>query len=99
MPKSLLITGASRGIGRASALLAAKQGWAVGINYRNDEDAAEAVVHAIAKAGGRAVPLKGDVSSEADVVAMFEQATRALGLLTGVVVNAGSLRRLPGSPT
>src|SRR5271157_4017338 len=88
-PKALLITGASRGIGRASALLAARHGWWVGVNYRNDVDAAEEVVRAIAKAGGRAVPLKGDVAVEADVVAIFEQATQALGLLTGVVANAG----------
>ena len=89
MSKALLITGASRGIGRATALLAAKHGWSVGVNYRNDVDAAEEVVRAIAKAGGRAVPLKGDVASEADVVAIFDQATQALGLLTGVVANAG----------
>ena len=89
MSKALLITGASRGIGRATALLAAKHGWSVGVNYRNDVDAAEDVVRAIAKAGGRAVPLKGDVATETDVVAIFEQATQALGLLTGVVANAG----------
>jgi NAD(P)-dependent dehydrogenase (short-subunit alcohol dehydrogenase family) len=89
MSKALLITGASRGIGRATALLAAKHGWSIGVNYRNDVDAAEDVVRAIAKAGGRAVPLKGDVATEADVVAIFEQATQALGLLTGVVANAG----------
>jgi len=89
MSKALLITGASRGIGRATALLAAKHGWSVGVNYRNDVDAAEEVVRAIAKAGGRAVPLKGDVASEADVVSIFDQATQALGLLTGVVANAG----------
>ena len=89
MDKALLITGASRGIGRAAALLAAKRGWSVGVNYRNDVDAAEEVVRTIAKAGGRAVPLKGDVVNEADVVAIFEQATQALGLLTGVVANAG----------
>ena len=89
MSKALLITGASRGIGRASALLAAKHGWWVGVNYRNDADAAEEVVRTIAKAGGRAVPLKGDVAIEADIVAIFEQATQALGLLTGVVANAG----------
>ena len=88
MSKAVLITGASRGIGRASALLAAKHGWAVGVNYRNDVDAAEEVVRTIAKAGGRAVPLKGDVAIEADILAIFEQATQALGLLTGVVVNA-----------
>jgi NAD(P)-dependent dehydrogenase (short-subunit alcohol dehydrogenase family) len=87
--KALLITGASRGIGRACALLAAKRGWSVGVNYREDVHGAEAVVQAIAKEGGRAAPLKGDVSNEADVVAIFDQATRALGPLTGVVANAG----------
>jgi NAD(P)-dependent dehydrogenase (short-subunit alcohol dehydrogenase family) len=89
LPKALLITGASRGIGRATALLASQRGWSVGVNYREDVDAAERVVHTIAKGGGRAVPLKGDVSNEAEAVAMFEQATQALGLLTGVVANAG----------
>ncbi len=89
MPKALLITGASRGIGRATALLAARNGWSVGVNYRQDFDAADDVVRTIATAGGRAVQLKGDVAIEADVVAIFEQATQALGLLTGVVANAG----------
>ncbi len=89
MAKAVLITGGSRGIGRATALLAARRGWSVGVNYREDADAAEAVVTRIAKHGGRAVALKGDVANEADVAAMFEQATNALGLLTGVVANAG----------
>ncbi len=89
MSKALLITGASRGIGRACALIAARRGWSVGVNYREDDLGAETVVQTIAKHGGRAVPLKGDVSSEADVVAIFDQATQALGPLTGVVANAG----------
>src|SRR5574337_518908 len=87
--RALLITGASRGIGRAIALLAAQRGWSVGVNYREDEQAAGEVVEKIAKHGGRAVALKGDVSSEADVIAIFDQATHALGTLTGVVANAG----------
>jgi len=89
MSKAVLITGASRGIGRACALLAAARGWSVGVNYREDAQGAEAVVQAIARDGGRAVPLKGDVANEEDVAAIFEQATQALGLLTGVVANAG----------
>jgi len=89
MSKALLVTGASRGIGRACALLAARHGWSVGVNYRLDAEAADAVVREIATGGGRAVALKGDVASEADIVAMFEQATNALGPLTGVVANAG----------
>ncbi len=87
--KTVLITGASRGIGRASALLAAKQGWAVGVNYRADAKAADAVVAAIVSGGGRAVALKGDVSVEAEAVAVFDGATKAFGTLTGVVANAG----------
>jgi NAD(P)-dependent dehydrogenase (short-subunit alcohol dehydrogenase family) len=87
--KILLITGGSRGIGRACALLGADNGWSVGVNYREDAKAADAVVEIIAKQGGRAVALKGDVSVEADAVGMFDAATKALGPLTAVVVNAG----------
>jgi len=86
---AILITGASRGIGRAAALLACARGWSVGVNYRHDEDSAHEVVEAIARAGGKAVALRGDVADEDDVVAMFEGATCALGPLRGVVVNAG----------
>jgi NAD(P)-dependent dehydrogenase (short-subunit alcohol dehydrogenase family) len=87
--KTLLVTGGSRGIGRACALLAAKNGWSVGVNYREDAKAADAVVETIAKAGGRAVALKGDVAIEADAVAMFDAAGKALGPLTAVIANAG----------
>ena len=86
---ALLVTSGSRGIGRACALLAAENGWAVGVNYREDAKAADAVVETIVKGGGRAVALKGDVSVEADAVAMFDAATKALGPLTAVIANAG----------
>jgi NAD(P)-dependent dehydrogenase (short-subunit alcohol dehydrogenase family) len=89
MSKTVLITGASRGIGRACALLAAENGWSVGVNYREDSKAADAVVETIAKAGGRAVALKGDVAIEADVVGMFDAAAKALGPLTAAIANAG----------
>ena len=89
MAKALLITGGSRGIGRACAFLAAKRGWAIGVKYRADAEAANAVVNEIVSEGGRAVALKGDVANETDVVAIFDQATRALGPLIGVVANAG----------
>jgi NAD(P)-dependent dehydrogenase (short-subunit alcohol dehydrogenase family) len=87
--KTVLITGALRGIGRAAALAASARGWAVGVNYAKDEVAAQDVVDIIARSGGRAVALRGDVSSEEDVVAMFEGTRTALGRVTGVVVNAG----------
>jgi NAD(P)-dependent dehydrogenase (short-subunit alcohol dehydrogenase family) len=87
--KTILITGASRGIGRAAAIAACARGWAVGGNYAADETAALEVVEKIARAGGRAVAVRGDVSVEDDVVAMFEGTQRALGPISGVVVNAG----------
>ena len=87
--KALLVTGASRGIGRACALIAAENGWPVGVNYREDAKAADAVVETIANGGGRAVALKGDVSVEADAIGMFDAAANALGPLTAVIANAG----------
>jgi NAD(P)-dependent dehydrogenase (short-subunit alcohol dehydrogenase family) len=87
--KVLLVTGASRGIGRACALLAGRKGWAVGVNYREDAKAADAVVEAIVKSGGRAIALKGDIAIETDVLGMFDAATEALGPLGAVIANAG----------
>ena len=87
--KTILITGASRGIGRAAALLAGERGWSVGVNYVRDEAAAREVVDEIERAGGKAVALRGDVAVEADVIAIFEGAVGAFGALDGVVVNAG----------
>jgi NAD(P)-dependent dehydrogenase (short-subunit alcohol dehydrogenase family) len=89
MTQALLVTGGSRGIGRACALFAAKHGWSVGVNYREDAQSADAVVAAIAKGGGRAVALRGDVAVETDVIATFERVTKALGPLTAVIANAG----------
>ena len=87
--KTVLITGASRGIGRATAIAAATRGWSVGVNYNLDAGAAQEVVETIAKIGGRAVALRGDVTREDDVVGMFVSAENALGPITDVVVNAG----------
>ena len=86
--KTLLVTGGSRGIGRATALAAAKAGWRVAVNFTQSEPAARETVAEIESAGGTAIAVKGDVSVEAEVVAMFEAAS-ALGPLGGVVVNAG----------
>jgi NAD(P)-dependent dehydrogenase (short-subunit alcohol dehydrogenase family) len=87
--KTILITGGSRGIGRAAALLTSRRGWSVGVNYVQDEAGAEAVVKEIRRAGGKAVAVHGDVAFEADIVEMFAATVRTLGPLDGVVVNAG----------
>jgi NAD(P)-dependent dehydrogenase (short-subunit alcohol dehydrogenase family) len=89
MSKTILVTGGSRGIGRAACLLAAERGWSVGVNYARDKKAAEAVVTDATRAGAKAVAIQGDVAEERDVVAMFETATASLGPLDGCVVNAG----------
>ena len=87
--QAILITGASRGIGRATALLAAARGWPVAVNYRGDERAAADTAAEVQRRGARATTVRGDVSLEADVVAMFSHAQDALGPLGGVVINAG----------
>jgi len=83
--QAILVTGAGRGIGRAIARLAATRGWSVGVNYLHDERAAHAVVEEIARGGGKAVALRGDVADQGDVAAIFDGAERALGPLRGVV--------------
>jgi NAD(P)-dependent dehydrogenase (short-subunit alcohol dehydrogenase family) len=87
--KIILITGASRGIGRATAILCGVKGWSVAINYVRDEQAAEQVALAVQRAGGSALTVRGDVSVEADAVGMFDTAESRLGRLNGVVINAG----------
>jgi NAD(P)-dependent dehydrogenase (short-subunit alcohol dehydrogenase family) len=86
--KTILITGASRGIGRATAVLAGQKGWSVAVGYLADRTAAEATVAAVTEAGGRAIAVRGDVSVEPDVESMFSEAA-TLGPLDGVVINAG----------
>ena len=89
MEKVLLVTGGSRGIGAATCLLAARQGWAVAVNYTANSLAADEVVRQIRAAGGRAMALQADVADEAQVLRMFEQVDAKLGRLTGLVNNAG----------
>jgi NAD(P)-dependent dehydrogenase (short-subunit alcohol dehydrogenase family) len=84
-----LVTAASRGLGAAIALKLAGEGYAVAVNYNRSREPAEAVVERIEAAGGTAVALPGDVTREADVVALFEAAERALGAITALVNNAG----------
>jgi NAD(P)-dependent dehydrogenase (short-subunit alcohol dehydrogenase family) len=84
-----LITGGSRGIGAATALLAAQQGYAVAVNYASQLDAAEAVVQQILAQGGTAIAVQADVAVESQVMAMFATVDAQLGPLTALVNNAG----------
>ena len=91
MKPVLLVTGASRGIGAATALLAARQGWAVAVNYSQNAAAAEAIVQQIKAEGGQAVSIQADVGDEAQIKHLFTQVDAQLGRLTGFVNNAGVL--------
>jgi NAD(P)-dependent dehydrogenase (short-subunit alcohol dehydrogenase family) len=86
-----LVTGASRGIGAATALLAAKRGYAVCVNYRSNAAGAEAIVDAASRMGVRAVAVQADISIESDVMRLFERSDRELGPPTALVNNAGIL--------
>ena len=85
----VVITGAGRGIGAAAARLAAREGFAVAVNFVRDEESANGVVNDIEAAGGRAHAIQADTGQEADIVRLFETATDVLGPVTGLVNNAG----------
>jgi NAD(P)-dependent dehydrogenase (short-subunit alcohol dehydrogenase family) len=89
MSGTLLVTGASRGIGEAVATLGAERGYAVGVNYSRDEAGARRVVAAIESRGGRAVALRADVTDEGAVERMFAHAASELGPIATLVNNAG----------
>ncbi|MHA3913572.1 SDR family oxidoreductase [Halovulum sp. GXIMD14793] len=88
-PKTLLISGGSRGIGRATALAAARQGWQVALTYASNRQMADQTVQEIEAMGARALALQGDVTSEQDVIRNFDDTLQAFGSLQAVVVNAG----------
>ena len=90
-PPVLLVTGGTRGIGAATARLAASRGYAVCLNYLRDHAAADAQVRDIEACGGRAIALQADISSEAEVVALFKQLDATLGPITALVNNAATL--------
>ena len=93
MKKVAVITGGSRGIGAATARLAAERGYAVCVNYRHNRAAADAIVGAIERAGGKAIAVAADVASESDVIRLFKTVDTALGTVTALVNNAGILER------
>jgi NAD(P)-dependent dehydrogenase (short-subunit alcohol dehydrogenase family) len=94
MTGTIIITGSGRGIGAATALLAAQRGYAVCVNYTNRSERAEQVVATIRDRGGKAIAVKADVSDEVAVKALFDAATDLLGPLVAVVNSAGITGKL-----
>jgi NAD(P)-dependent dehydrogenase (short-subunit alcohol dehydrogenase family) len=93
MQKVMLVTGASRGIGAATAILAARRGYAVCVNYRQNRVAAAEVVARIAAEGGRAVAVQADMADDAQIALLFNAVDQHFGRLDGLVNNAGILER------
>ena len=89
--RTLIVTGASRGIGAAVARAAARQGWAVGVHYRSQPDEAQVIAREIRDAGGVAVALRADMRREEDIVAMFAEADRQLPPIGCLVNNAAAV--------
>ena len=87
----LLVTGGGRGIGAATALLAAQRGYRVCVNYRRDADAARALVDGIVADGGEAIAVQADVGQQAEVTRLFETVDERLGTVSALVNNAGVL--------
>ena len=93
MSRVMLITGASRGIGAATARLAAQQGYALCLNYHQRADAANAVLEQVRGLGVTAIAVKADVADEAQVLHMFDVIDREFGRLDVLVNNAGMLEQ------
>jgi NAD(P)-dependent dehydrogenase (short-subunit alcohol dehydrogenase family) len=89
MELTAVVTGGSRGIGRAVAIHAGRLGWRVGVNYVGNADAAAETVRSVVAVGGQAIAIPGDVSLERDVIAMFDATEAAFGPVTRLVNNAG----------
>ncbi len=93
MNKIMIITGGSRGIGAATALLAAQRGYAVCVNYVHNREAADGIVRKIEQIGRHAIAVAADVALEADVARLFATVDDKLGRVTALVNNAGILER------
>jgi NAD(P)-dependent dehydrogenase (short-subunit alcohol dehydrogenase family) len=91
--KTMIVTGASRGIGAATALLAAESGFAVVVNYHQNKPAAERVVKDIVAKGGKAVAVQADISKEEDILRLFSETDRIFGKLHSLINNAGILEQ------
>ncbi|MGA2714434.1 MAG: SDR family oxidoreductase [Bryobacteraceae bacterium] len=89
----IIVTGGGRGIGAATAKLAAARGYAVCLNYLQGREPAEEVVRCVATRGGQAIAIQADISSEADVVSLFRQVDSRLGRVSALVNNAATLER------
>jgi NAD(P)-dependent dehydrogenase (short-subunit alcohol dehydrogenase family) len=90
-PPVMIVTGGARGIGAATAKLAAARGYAVCVNYRHGRDSAETVVREIASKGGQAMAIQADIGSEAGVVSLFHQVDSTLGNVSALINNAATL--------
>jgi NAD(P)-dependent dehydrogenase (short-subunit alcohol dehydrogenase family) len=88
-PGTLIVTGASRGIGAAVARLGAQRGYAVAVNFSQGENEAKKIVSEIVGSGGRAIAIRADVSCEKDILGLFQSAERELGPIRALVNNAG----------
>lgn len=93
MNKVMIITGASKGIGAATARIAGARGWRVCVNYRSDEAGARQVAGEVESAGGGAMIVQGDMAREADVLRLFGTVDRQFGRLDALINNAGILER------
>jgi NAD(P)-dependent dehydrogenase (short-subunit alcohol dehydrogenase family) len=91
---TLIVTGASRGIGAAVSCLAAARGYAVAVNFSSDNAGANDVVRRISQTGGKALAIRGNVAEEDDVARLFETAAQSLGPVSGLVNNAGITGRI-----
>jgi len=93
MNKAMIITGASKGIGAATAHIAGARGWRICLNYRSDEAGARHVAAQVERAGGAAMTVRGDMSRESDVLALFDMADRKFGRIDALINNAGVLEQ------